>query len=84
MHLISGIFSDFFLPFLHFVFVPRGSIAWKSDTVLTVHFVTINFNNVFLDPLGREHSASGGENLRLSRLHEVAGKQTRFIPIREY
>jgi hypothetical protein len=39
---------------------------------------------VSLDSLGGEHSASGGENLWLSGLHEVAGKQTWFIPIREH
>jgi hypothetical protein len=48
-----------------------------------IAFVTDKFNTVFLDSLGGEHSASGGENLRLSGLHEVAGKQTGFIPIRE-
>jgi hypothetical protein len=47
-------------------------------------FVTVNFNTFSLDSLGGEHSASGGENLGLSGLHEVAGKQTGFIPIREY
>jgi len=31
---------------------------------------------IFLDPMGGEYSASGGENIRFPWLHEVAGNQT--------
>ncbi len=86
MHLISGNFSDFFTVFLLFfnfslyhADLSHGRVILYSQCLLS----QVNFNVVFLDSLGGEHSASGGENLRLSGLHEVAGKQSGFILIRE-
>ncbi len=85
--LVSGTFQIFllFFSFLTLFLYPRRSIAWRVIPYSQCILSQVNFKTlVSLDSLGGKHSASGGENLWISGLHEVAGKQSGFIPIREY